>query len=147
MKKTGSDALSRRRVPRNGHVRKATSQKKPRVGSAGLAPARTGVTATPADFLPEHCPAPETVSVHLTFYQPQARQVFVAGSFNNWQPRATPLRPLPGGAWAVDLMLKPGQYEYRYVVDGQWIDDPMAARFVPNPFGNLNSVMEVQPPG
>ncbi len=45
---------------------------------------------------------------------------------------------------AVDLLLKPGRYEYRYVVDGRWMEDPMAPAFTANPFGDLNSVMIVQ---
>jgi len=49
-----------------------------------------------------------------------------------------------GGKWSVELLLKPGHYEYRFVVDGQWQDDPMAGRFVANSFGGLNCVVEVK---
>jgi len=133
------------RTSGRGHVRKATPQKKPKGQTIRLSPARTGPTAKLPGLLSEHCPAPETVAVHLKFYQPQAHEVFVAGTFNDWQPRVTPLIPGPNGEWAVDLMLKPGPYEYRYVVDGQWIDDPMASGFAANPFGGLNSVIQVQP--
>lgn len=75
-----------------------------------------------------------------------AREVLVAGSFNDWQPRATLMMTKQrGGKWSTELLLKPGQYEYRFVVDGQWQDDPMAARFVANSFGELNCVVEVKP--
>ena len=47
------------------------------------------------------------------------------------------------GKWSAEVPLNPGRYEYRFVVDGRWQDDPMAARFVGNPFGGLNCVLEV----
>jgi hypothetical protein len=43
------------------------------------------------------------------------------------------------------LLLSPGEYEYRFLVDGQWKDDPMAKRYVGNPFGGFNCVLEVKP--
>ena len=41
------------------------------------------------------------------------------------------------GQWKVDLHLKPGRYEYRFVVDGNWTDDPFGGTFVANPFGAI----------
>ena len=64
-----------------------------------------------------------------------AKQVSIAGSFNNWQPSAAPLTKCGGGRWRMDLALKPGTYEYRFVVDGNWTDDPLGNTFVANPFG------------
>jgi hypothetical protein len=42
-----------------------------------------------------------------------------------------------------DLTLAPGRYEYRFIVDGEWMADPLAKDFVPNPFGGQNSLLEV----
>lgn len=84
---------------------------------------------------------PATVVCHA----PGAREVFVAGDFNAWQPRATPMVRQPDGRWTVTLPLRPGAHEYRFVVDGRWQDDPQAARSVPNPFGGCNAVLEVRP--
>jgi hypothetical protein len=50
-----------------------------------------------------------------------------------------------GGKWSAELLLAPGRYQYRFVVDGTWQDDPKAARFVANPFGGTNGVIEVKP--
>lgn len=75
---------------------------------------------------------------------PGAREVFVAGDFNGWQPQATPLARQPDGGWTVTLPLPPGPHEYRFVIDGRWEEDPGAARSVPNPFGGCNSVLEVR---
>ena len=45
-----------------------------------------------------------------------------------------------------ELALPPGTHEYRFVADGVWMADPANPRTVPNPFGGLNSVIEVLPP-
>jgi 1,4-alpha-glucan branching enzyme len=83
----------------------------------------------------------ETVSFELV--QPGAHRVCVAGSFNDWKPESSPLAPLENGRWAGDLAIKPGRYEYLFVVDGQWVLDPNAKESVQNPFGGRNSILGV----
>ena len=51
--------------------------------------------------------------------------------------------PLGEGRWRKDLVLLPGVYEYRLVVDGEWMADPMEKETAPHPFGGLNSVVKV----
>ena len=82
-------------------------------------------------------------AVHIETYQPQANDVYVAGSFNNWKPEATPLVPLGNGRWAKELTLPEGRYEYRLVVDGNWIADLNAQESAPNPYGSRNSVLTI----
>jgi hypothetical protein len=84
---------------------------------------------------------PARVALELT--EPAAKQVFVAGSFNGWQPETTPLMPLGNGRWKGDLKLAPGRHEYLFVVDGQWRLDPSARESVDNPFGGKNSVITI----
>ena len=67
---------------------------------------------------------PKTQKVSFDWLFPNAEQVFIVGSFNQWQPSATPLKNCGGGRWLLDIALVPGRYEYRFVVDGQWVDDP-----------------------
>jgi 1,4-alpha-glucan branching enzyme len=86
---------------------------------------------------------PELVPVRFEFTHPTARTVSVAGCFNNWQPEAKALHPSGGGRWLKETVLTPGTYEYRFVVDGQWIPDPLATETVPNSFGGRNSVLRV----
>jgi len=81
--------------------------------------------------------------VHFEFTSPTAESVCIAGTFNEWRENATPMIPLQPGRWAKDLTLPPGAYEYRLVVDGQWVTDPQAAETMPNPFGGMNSVRRV----
>lgn len=75
---------------------------------------------------------------------PTARQVLLAGDFNNWQPERTPmaLNGLPG-RWTTELPLETGLYRYRYVVDGQWQHDPHNEKMETNPFGEFNSILVV----
>jgi len=73
--------------------------------------------------------------------------VNVAGSFNDWRPEATPMVSLGGGSWMKELTLPPGVYEYRFVVDSEWMPDPQAAETTPNPFGGVNSVIRVEVAG
>ena len=87
--------------------------------------------------------ASETQQVQFEWSFPDAKEVFIAGSFNNWQPAATPLKSRGAGCWLLDLALKPGRYEYRFVVDGKWTDDPMSRGCGPNPLGGRNSVLIV----
>ena len=89
-------------------------------------------------------PALEEQEVVFAFFAPEARRVEVAGSFNGWQPQANPLALTGAGEWSVRLMLKSGQYEYRFVADGVWADDPRATQHATNPYGGLNSVLEVR---
>jgi len=60
------------------------------------------------------------------FYLPQfksATKVYIAGTFNGWSTSQTPMNRVSDG-WMVDVNLKPGKYDYKYIVDGQWINDP-----------------------
>ena len=83
-------------------------------------------------------------TVALRCHAPDAKSVFVAGSFNHWRPDATRLQPLANGLWTAELELPPGDYEYRFVVDGCWCSDPDAKETVPNPFGDHNAVLRVR---
>lgn len=66
-------------------------------------------------------------------------EVYIAGSFNNWDPRKTAMQRADSG-WVVQLPLPPGKYYYKYVLDGRWITDPNN-RFSENDGqGNINSV-------
>ena len=85
----------------------------------------------------------ESKRIHFEFTCPTAESVAIAGTFNEWQPNATPMIALGQGRWAKDLALPPGDYEYCLVVDGQWTPDPQATETVPNPFGGRNSILKV----
>lgn len=68
--------------------------------------------------------------------------VFVAGSFNNWEPTGKQMTH-DDGLYAATLLLAPGRYEYKFVIDGIWCLDPECPDWVPNGHGSLNSVIVV----
>lgn len=82
-------------------------------------------------------------TVHFEFASPTAKSVSVAGAFNDWRPGAAQMVPMGNGLWVKELVLSPGAYEYRLVVDNEWIPDPFCSDRVPNPFGGMNSVVKV----
>jgi len=75
---------------------------------------------------------------------PEGSSVYVAGSFNNWDPQSTPLAPTGTGSYCATVELPKGRYEYKFVVNNEWQIDPECPSWSPNEFGSLNSVIEVQ---
>lgn len=84
------------------------------------------------------------IVVRLEFHDDQAKTVCIAGTFNDWHPKTTAMLVAGPGRWIKELALSPGSYEYQYVVDGRWINDPQAVKSAPNPFGGRNSVLVVE---
>ena len=82
--------------------------------------------------------------VFVTLY-PRAKDVKIAGDFNNWQPSQTTMEKVgDSGVWQSNLELESGKYRYRLVVDGQWQQDPYNEETELNPFGGFNSVLTVK---
>lgn len=117
-------------------------ERSPRVVRRSEAIRKTPPPAT-ASLLPEHSSGSEFHVVHLRLFKEGARKVCVAGTFNDWNPQRAPLQRNPEGEWEIALSLAPGDYEYRFVVDDEWMDDPLACREVANPFGGVNAVVHV----
>lgn len=89
-------------------------------------------------------PEAPKVFVRLVLLQPGAHSVSVAGDFNGWNPAQTPLEKSDGGIWTATIPLKPGRYEYMFVIDGkQWIADPLATEETTDGFGAQNAVLDV----
>jgi 1,4-alpha-glucan branching enzyme len=86
---------------------------------------------------------PPVREVEVVYEAPQAREVFLAGDFNNWSLDALPLHRNGDGVWRAKLALAPGEHQYRFIVDGNWQDDPRALTFVANVFGSQNAVLHV----
>ena len=95
---------------------------------------------------PTPTPAPGHNTFHFEVRVPAARSVCIAGNFNDWTPEGSTLTRLDNDRWGTDLTLPPGVYEYRLVIDGKWTPDPNAARSVPNPFGEPNSLLVISSP-
>lgn len=83
----------------------------------------------------------------VTFvYQPVdgTRKVHLAGTFNSWEPTACNMTRQKDGTFRKRLTLEPGEYRYKFVVDGQWVEDPQADSLVPNDFGGYDSLVKVE---
>jgi len=81
--------------------------------------------------------------VTFSLHAPHAREVSVAGTFNDWDPSRRPLQREADGNWKITFYLPAGTYEYRFVVDGIWTDDPSCTTRCPNQYGGENCVLVV----
>jgi 1,4-alpha-glucan branching enzyme len=87
--------------------------------------------------------APPTIHVTFRLKEPDARWVSVVGTFSDWEKHPVELMKDAAGNWTATVPLMPGRYEYRFVVEGAWRDDPNCGERVPNPFGSENCVLSV----
>ena len=85
----------------------------------------------------------DSVPVRLVLHAPGAAEVQVAGDFNGWDPSLHSLVVTSDGTYQTTLLLDPGQHEYMFVVDGEWVTDPSATVTRDDGFGNLNAVLEI----
>lgn len=79
----------------------------------------------------------------FTFSAPDALSVQLVGDFTHWQERPISLQKGGDGMWRTSVELSPGTHHYRFLVDGQWRDDPDCILRAPNPFGSDNMTRQV----
>jgi 1,4-alpha-glucan branching enzyme len=84
----------------------------------------------------------ETVNFKLSGYA-NANKVFVAGNFNDWRPADLSLQKA-GDSWVLPFVLTPGNYQYKFIVDGKWITDPANPNYATER-GQRNSFLSVKP--
>ncbi len=82
--------------------------------------------------------------VTLTFEAPYAGTVTLMGDFNQWNQKKHPMKKGKHGMWRKIIMIQPGRYEYRFLVDGQWQNDPANDRICANCFGSTNNILEIE---
>ena len=82
--------------------------------------------------------------VKFSFESADAREVFLLGDFNNWDPRAHPMKNDGNGRWNRTIVVPTGKYEYKFLADGKWLPDPCNDQRCPNCFGSDNSVLELE---
>jgi len=83
-------------------------------------------------------------AAEFKLYAPAAKKVFLAGSFNSWNTKKLVAKKDLKGNWSVRMSLKPGRHEYKFFVDGSWVNDPVCTACVPNAFGSHNCVIEIK---
>ncbi len=83
------------------------------------------------------------IEVTFVLELPEAQEVFLCGDFDYLSPAGLRMiRRSQNGPWEKCLVLAPGRYEYKCVLDPEWIRDLDADQNVPNPGGSLDSVVE-----
>ena len=80
----------------------------------------------------------------FSYFDPEAHEIRVAGEFNNWRPSDRHrLLKKADGKWSLQIPLMPGKYEYKFIIDGQWREDPANPNQKIGDHGQKNSVLEV----
>ena len=82
--------------------------------------------------------------VTLTLEAPHAKRVHLMGDFNQWNEKKHPMKKESHGLWKKIIMVPPGRYEYRFLVDGQWQNDPANDQICANCFGSTNNILEIK---
>ncbi|SHJ30665.1 hypothetical protein [Aquimarina spongiae] len=74
-----------------------------------------------------------------------ARKVILSGSFNKWNEHLFKMKRTED-CWSITLKIRPGEYQYKFIIDGEWIEDPVNPDKRRNEFHGYNSVVHVKAP-
>lgn len=92
----------------------------------------------------------KSAKCRLTFTLPAdiwADEVYLVGSFNEWSELTHPLKQTKSGEWRIVLDLPCNAvYEFRYLCNGEWLNDNSADSYHENPHGSHNSVVSTFAP-
>jgi 1,4-alpha-glucan branching enzyme len=61
--------------------------------------------------------------VEFRFFRPHSASAGVAGDFNGWHADRLPMQPQGNGWWTARATFPPGEYRFRYNIDGHWFTD------------------------
>lgn len=79
---------------------------------------------------------PKPCDLHTFIWPYDAQEVWIAGTFNDWTPQPMSKRD---GIWVQTLELEPGEWRYKFIVDGEWIHDPSGDDIIDDGFGGFNN--------
>ncbi|OEK07830.1 glycoside hydrolase [Flavivirga aquatica] len=83
----------------------------------------------------------------VTFSLPaeEANEVAVVGTFNEWNTNVTPLKKLKNGTFKGTLDLdKDKSYEFKYIVDGVYVNDAEADAYTWNDYAaSENGILNI----
>jgi chromosome partitioning protein len=87
---------------------------------------------------------PTNRKMEFFFHAPEASRVQIVGNFNNWtQSESYYMERQEDGSWSKEILLEPGMYQYKFLVDNEWMEDQNNPNVVEDPFGGKNSIIEV----
>lgn len=81
--------------------------------------------------------------VTFSLDQPDAKEVILMGDFNKWNSKKHSMQKDENGMWSKAVLIPPGNYEYKFLVDGKWKEDPQNDRICQNRFGTYNNVFSL----
>jgi len=86
---------------------------------------------------------PKMNSVFFTVFAPDAQEAYVVGDFNDWKIGPESRMQKDGSFWAKKISLNTGKHRYRFVIDGKWTEDPNNPSKEINPYGEMDSLLEI----
>ena len=101
---------------------------------------------TPPVALPPSEPTPTTERQQIVEFRikaPDASKVYLAGEFNSWSETELPMSRQANGEWIASIALKPGRYQYKFIVDDKWMADPDNSERVDDGYNGFNSVIQI----
>ncbi len=92
-------------------------------------------------------PASEKKSMNIEFVYdaPEAKEVYLAGSFNNWDRHGLRMKKNRRGQWKATVNLAPGKYPYKFIADGNWTVGSLCPEVVVDDSGATNCAITVEP--
>lgn len=87
---------------------------------------------------------PRFNEVMFSVFAPEAKEVHLVGDFNGWKADNRSLMRHEDGTWRKNIKLSGGKYRYRFVVDGNWVEDANNPSKELNPFGTMDSLIEIE---
>ena len=81
--------------------------------------------------------------VSFSIEAPIAEEVILMGDFNKWDTKTHPMKNDGNGSWNKTVIIPPGKYEYKFLIDGKWSQDPRNNQTCPNCFGTVNSILNL----
>lgn len=114
------------------------------ISSGVVTPKETSVFQEVTSSVPPQAPTP-IVKRNILFQYRDSRpkKVEIAGDFNNWVP--TEMTKRPNHTWTIIYQLEPGEYTYKFLVDGKLKKDPYNPRSAPDGYGGESSLLIVKP--
>ncbi len=71
-----------------------------------------------------------------------AQSVSIAGSFNEWNKDASPMKETAGGMWEAEIEVPAGSHQYKFVINNSvWVSDPSNPETMDDGQGGKNSVI------
>ncbi len=85
----------------------------------------------------------KTKKANFTLSDLDAKKVFLVGDFNNWDQKKHPMKKFKSNKWKREVKIPVGEYKFKYLVDGIWMNDPNAHKYVSNIYGGEDSVVVI----